>query len=319
MLLLALVAAAACAKKESKGSDAPPAAVAAPVRVVSVTRASLTEIVAGPGRTAALVQQKVRAPFAGTLTELQVMDGDSVQRGQVLGTIVSRESEAALSGARAMMREARTAAEKQDAERALALAEKNRVYAPLPSSTDGRVLAHSASRGDRVSEDQEILTIEDTSSIVFLADIAQGELPRIRPGQNASLEIGGGSHPVPGVVHGVLPNANPADFTAPVRIDLRPGSNRFALGLFGTVRIIVGRRENALVVPDAAILRDDVSGVSRICLAVHGTAHWIDIVPGVRDSGRTEIVSPSLADGQAVIVSGLVGLPEGKSISAQLK
>jgi RND family efflux transporter MFP subunit len=282
-----------------------------------VTRASLTEIVTGPGRTAALVQQKVRAPFAGTLTELHVIDGDPVQRGQVLGTIVSRESEAALSGARAMVREARSGAEKQDAERALTLAEKNLVHAPLRASADGTVLSHSASQGDRVSEDQEILTIEDASSIVFLADIPQGELPRIRPGQNASLEIGGGSHPVPGVVHGVLPNANPADFTAPVRIDLRPGSNRLALGLFGTARIIVGRRENVLVLPDSALLRDDVTGVARVAAVREGRAHWLVVTTGLRESGRIEITSGNLSETDRVVVSGQVGLPEGAPVSPQ--
>jgi multidrug efflux pump subunit AcrA (membrane-fusion protein) len=61
---------------------------------------TLSEVVTGPGHTAALSQQKVRAPFAGTLVELRVTDGDTVRRGQVLGTIVSRESEAALAGAR---------------------------------------------------------------------------------------------------------------------------------------------------------------------------------------------------------------------------
>lgn len=315
-MLLALTAVAACAQKESKGSEAPLAPVAAPVRVAAVTRATLTEIVAGSGRTAALIQQRVRAPFAGTLTELHVADGDAVRRGQVVGTIVSRDSEAALSGAREMVREAQSASEREDSRRALALADKNLVQASLRASTDGTVLSHSASQGDRVSEDQEILMIEDTSSIVFLADITQGQLPRIRPGENASLEIGG-RPPVPGLVHGVLPNANPADFTAPVRIDLRPGSSRLALGLFGTARITVGRRENVLVVPDSALLRDDVTGATRAAAVRDGRAHWLVVTTGLTDNGRVEITSGTLSEGDRVVVSGQVGLPEGTPVSPQ--
>jgi hypothetical protein len=35
----------------------------------------------------------------------------------------------------------------------------------------------------------------------------------------------------------------------------------------------------------------------------------------VSQEGKTEIVSPPIEPGQAVIVSGVVGLPEGKPVS----
>ena len=63
-----------------------------PVRVQPVTRAPLSRIVSAPGQTNALTQEKVRAPFAGTLLELTVTDGDSVRKGQTVGAIVSRDT-----------------------------------------------------------------------------------------------------------------------------------------------------------------------------------------------------------------------------------
>lgn len=322
VLLLSLACRGGGEPKEKEASaqsspDTPSAPT--PVRVAAVARANLPLTVSAPGRTAALAQQKLRAPFAGTLTELKVADGDPISRGQSLGTIVARESEAALSGAREMLRQAATPAEKSDAERALALAEKSLVRRVLVASWDGAVIAHTASAGDRVTEDQEILTISDAASLVFLADVPQSDLPRIGPGQKATVDLGGGRPPIAGAVHAVLPGANPTDFTGQVRVDLSGAAGRGPIGLFGTVRILVGERAGAAVVPDAAVLRDDVSGVARVCLAANGKAHWIDVVPGVKDSGRTEIVSPPLPDGQAVIVSGLVGLPEGKNVSVESK
>jgi HlyD family secretion protein len=296
--------------------DATPSAPT-PVRVAAVVRANLPLTISAPGRTAALVQQKVRAPFAGTLTDLKVADGDIVSHGQILGTIVARESEAALSGSREMLRDASTPAERQDAQRALALAEKNLVRKPLVAAWDGAVLSHAASAGDRVSEDQEILTISDASSIVFLADVGQGDLPRIRPGQRVKVEVAGGTQPLSGVVHAVLPGANPADFTGPVRVNLQRSAGRLPIGLFGTARILVGERVEVGVVPDAALLRDDVTGVSRICIVQNSRAHWITVSAGAKDSGRTEIASPPLPEGASVIVSGLVGLPEGKLVAIE--
>ena len=317
---LAAAGAAACRKAESK-SEEPAKAEAvpdapSPVRVAPISRRTLTEVVSGPGHTAALTQQKVRAPFAGTLLELRVADGDVVHRGQPVGTVVSRESDAALSGAREMLREARSPAERADAERAVSLAERNLVRRSLVASADGPVLSHAAASGDRVTEDQEVLTIEDASSIVFVADVPQGDLSRVRPGQRASVDLGGGRTESAGTVHGILPSANPADFTGAVRIDF-PGAGKLPLGLFGSARIAVGERRDALVVPDAAVLRDDVSGTSRIALVAGNKLHWIPVTPGLRQDGFTEISGAGLpAEGQ-VVVSGMIGLPEGKSVAVQ--
>jgi len=310
----------ACARKSDDPEKAAPAASSTPppgvpVQVGTVTRASLADTVAGPGHTAALIQQKVRPPFAGTLSELLVGDGDRVHRGQLLATIVSRDSESALTGAREMARDAKTDAEKQAADRALALAQRGLVKARIESPADGVVLSHAAAGGDRVAEDQELLTIADMNSLVFLADVAQSDLSRIRPGQPVRLEIAGRESHWTGVVHDVLPAANPADFTAPVRIDLKGLSEVPPLGLFGTASITVAERRNVPTVPDAALVRDDISGKSRIALVQEGKAHWIEITPGLRGSGRTEIQASPLSDGQSVIVLGQVGLQEGAAVA----
>jgi RND family efflux transporter MFP subunit len=216
-----------------------------------------------------------------------------------------------------MAREAQTPAQRADADRAIALAERNVVRKPLLATADGPILSHAAASGDKLSEDQEVLTIADASSIVFLADIPQNDLPRIRPGQPAVVEIGGGRGPLAGRVHSILPGANPADFTGSVRIDLPRPAEHLALGLFGTARVTVGARSGALVVPDAAVLRDDVSGVSRVVVVANRRAHWVPVTVGLRQDGRTQITGDGIAPGALVAVSGMVGLPEGKAVAVR--
>jgi RND family efflux transporter MFP subunit len=300
---------------EGKEKPAPAEAVAVPVRVAPVAKAALSRIVSAPGQTNVLAQQKVRAPFAGTLVELTVTDGDAVRRGQTVGAIVARETAAALDGAREMQRTARTPEEKADADRAVAIAERNVIRAPIRAEADGVVMAHAAAAGDRVSEDQELLTIAERDSLVFVANVAQSDLVSVRRGEPVSVELAGRARPVDGVVHDVLPSANPGDFTAPVRVDLRDALAGVGIGLFGTARITVESHE-AITVPDSAILRDDVSGVSRVAVVKDGRAHWVDVVTGLRGAGATEIVSPPLSPSDSVVVSGLVGLPEGARVTA---
>jgi membrane fusion protein, multidrug efflux system len=317
-LLAAATLAFACRRTDPESPPAsatPAAALAVPVVVGRVARTTLSDIVSAPGKTAALSQEKVRAPFAGSLTEFKVADGDRVRRGDRLATIVSRDSESALAGAREMAREAKTDSEKADAARALELAERGLVRAHIDAPADGVVLTHAAVGGDRVSEDQEILTIADASSVVFLADVPQSDLGRIRPGQSAQIEIAGRATPWTARVHDTLPTANAADFTAAVRLDPLGLSEVPPVGLFGTARIIVGEHRDALAVPEAALVRDDLTGKTRIALVDGGHARWIEVTTGLHGRSETEVLSPKLQPGQPVVVSGQVGLPEAAAVA----
>jgi HlyD family secretion protein len=312
---LTLLAFAACHSGGSSVKDAapsPPAgAPGTPVQVTEVERISLAQTVSAPGKTIALVQQMVRAPFAGTLTELSVVVGDRVQRGEQVGAVVSRDSEAAVSGAEEMLREAKTSTARADAERALALARQNRIVAPLRSWVAGIVINRTAAAGDRVAEDQELVTVASLDSLVFVADLAQSDLALVHAGQAASVQLTGDGKPLRGVVHGLLADANAANSTAPIRIDLTTPPASLAVGMFGFATITVVNHAGVPAVPKSAVLTDDVSGVKRLAEVVDGKAHWIEVQTGLSDERMIEITSPALAAGTRVILDGQVGLPEG--------
>jgi RND family efflux transporter MFP subunit len=320
--LAALLLIAGCGgKKEAadatreKETDPAQAGPATPVKAAPVARETLAEIVSAPGKVTAMAQAKVRAPFPGTLSELRVTDGDPVAAGQVVGSIVARDSEAALTGAREMQRQASSDAERRDAERAVMLAEKNLVRAPLRVAADGVVVSHAASAGDRVSEDEEIIAVAEARSLVVIADVPQPQLPKIRPGEAVVIEAGG-RPPLAGTVHDVMPGGTGSDLTVPVRIDFGAPPRALPVGLFATARIRVAEHADALTVPDAAVLRDDVTGSARVALVgADGKAHWIAVTPGLSQGGKTEIAAPLLAPGTRVITAGQVGLPEGTPVA----
>lgn len=290
-----------------------------PVHMATVQRGNVALTVSGPGRTDALDLQKIHAPFTGTLTSLRIVVGDHVGGGQVIGSIVAQPSEAAVSGAQAMVSSATTPTQRSDAARALELARQNLVEMPLRTSRAGTVISRGASQGDLVSAGDSIASIAATGSITFVARIAQGDLTHVRPGQHATITLAGQANPINGLVHGLLP-ADTSGVTVPVRIDLQgaPRSAGAAIqtGLFGTAQIIVGEHMGVSIVPVAAVLRDDITGVSQVALVAAGNkAHWVTVTTGATEGAMIEIVSPALAPGQRVIVSGQVGLPEGSGVS----
>jgi len=290
---------------------------ATPVQVDTVAVRDMEESVGAPGETRALRETRVRAPFTGRLTTLSVMDGDPVRAGDTVGAVVSRNSEAALEGARAMLADARTAPDSADAERALELARGGLVRRALRAPATGVVLSHAASAGDLVDQGETLVTIADHSSIVFVAQLAQSDVPKVRPGQAARVQLTAAAEPLPGRVHDILPAASSGTLSVPVRIDFAGGRAPVATGLFGQASIVVAVRRQVTVVPAAAVLRDDVYGTTKVATVSGGRAIWVQVRTGLQRGDTVQIESPHLAVGSRVIVSGQVGLPDSTRVRIQ--
>jgi len=311
---------AGCSRETSDdhAAPSPPEPTATPVKAATVVRTSLSRLVSAPGHTRALVEQKVRAPFTGTLTSLTVVEGDRVRRGENIGSIVARQSEAALAGAREMLASAGTPQEKADARRAVALAEKNLIKTPLTSEVSGIVVSLSSAPGDRVAEDQDLVSVADGRSLIFAADVSQSDLAQIHPGEKAMIELSGQNHPISGKVHGLLTGSATDNLTAVVRVDFLELPRGATVGLFGTVHITSTEHKNTIAVPTAALLRDDVSGVTRVATIGPGSKlHWIEVETGLNDGDLVEILRPELAVGTRVVTKGQVGLPEGTPLAVE--
>ncbi|MFN2571835.1 MAG: efflux RND transporter periplasmic adaptor subunit [Gemmatimonadales bacterium] len=303
---------------QSGQTDTSAGSGATPVTVAAIRLATLQITISAPGHTEVLRPLHVRAPFTGSVAALHVADGDRVTAGQHLGTLVSRNSAAALAGARAMLASAHTEAERRDAQRALDIATQSLVHSPLRASEAGVVVSHTANAGDLVNEGDDILILAPNGAVAFIAQAVQSDLPQIRSGQPVMVDLAARSAPLRGTVHGVLPAASAENLNAPVRIDLLPISGPIGIGLFGTARISIGQRRDVPVVPEAAILRDDIYGTIRIAVVgAEGRAHWVSVTTGARDGGLVEILTPPLSPGTMVIANGQVGLPDSALVRAQ--
>ncbi|MEJ2186041.1 MAG: efflux RND transporter periplasmic adaptor subunit [Gemmatimonadota bacterium] len=309
------------ASSSGAGSGGAPhsgAPTAVPVRADTVALENLDVVVTAPGRTEALRQDRVRAPFPARLVSLRVTDGDRVTAGEVVAEVESKNSEAALRGAREMLASARTAQDSADAHRAVALARLGLVRQALRAPAAGVVLSHAAEAGDYVNEGEVLVTIAEAGAVFFDAQVSQSEVAKVRPGQHATIDMPAAGGPVKAVVHGVLPSASSENLSAPVRLDFQSGHPGLSVGLFGTAHIVVAQRTDAAVVPASSVLRDDVTGVSRIAeVRPDGTAHWVVVQTGVQQGDRVEILSPELAPGTRVITDGQVGLPEGVPVQVE--
>ncbi|MBN2198410.1 MAG: efflux RND transporter periplasmic adaptor subunit [Candidatus Aminicenantes bacterium] len=154
-----------------------------------------------------------------------------------------------------------------------------------------------------------VLTLVDFSRVKITVEVSQDEVMRLRRGQKALVRVP--SFPgrdFPAVVSVVNLAANPMTKKFGVEVvtdnpdrDLRPGT-------FGEVVFEVAMHEQAVVVPQNAILDN-----SYVFLAREGKAVKTAVTLGLQNRVWVEIVE-GVSDGDVVVVEGNYGLEDGMPI-----
>ena len=154
-----------------------------------------------------------------------------------------------------------------------------------------------------------VLTLMNYATIKLAVAVSSEDIGRIRKGQEAVLRTG--SFPgrdFRGVVRVVNLAADPQNkkFEVEVHVDnpealLRPGT-------FGDLVFEVQSHENALVVPQTAVLEN-----TYVFVADGGKAVRKNVTLGLQNTTMVEILG-GLSDGESVIVEGNYGLEEGSPI-----
>jgi RND family efflux transporter MFP subunit len=157
-----------------------------------------------------------------------------------------------------------------------------------------------------------VLTLVDYSRIKITVEVSQSDVVRIRKGQPAVVRISGAeTKDIPGTVAVVNSTADPLarKFRVEVLADnpdlvLRPGT-------FGSVLFEVQSRDNALVVPQKAILDN-----THVFVVENGRAARRDVTLGLRNTLVVEVVA-GLKEGERVIVEGNYGLIAGTPVEVK--
>ena len=316
-LLAMVVAATGCARGGGPaGSESGPAAMVS-VRVSQVEERTIPSEVAAAGQWRAANQVAVTAPFAAVVESLRPHAGDQVRQGETLGSLVTRESRAAVRGAELMIQQAADAAAREEARRALELARHDLVRVPLVAGATGLVIRRTVEPGAEVTEGSELLAIVPERDLVFEAHVTLTEATRVTAGQRARIAMEGGA-PVQARVLRRLPGTSTADQTA--LFWLAPGARApvGALDRFGTAVIETGPPHRTLAVPDSALVEDDLTGEIRVArVDAGGVAIWTRVRLGAAAGGWHELLEPALKPGAAVVISGQRGLPDSTHVKIQ--
>jgi membrane fusion protein, multidrug efflux system len=320
-LILAVVA--GCRKTqsddESEGTSNVKPVVA--VKIAKITSGDAVLSITAFGKTDALRKEKVYAPIAGRITVLNVFEGARVKSGEILAVIRTKESQAAILGAEAMVRSARNAQQKAEAENALALAQSSDKSVNVTAKFKGFVSTRSVSEGELVIENAELMTVLDLSTLDFQADVPLRDVSDVHAGQRSTIRF----QSIPDKIFvGEVDAINPqTDFQSQtVRVRLRFISNDESVkstlrtDMIGTAQIVTGHRQGAMFVPKAALLRNDEENTySVVTVTKDSLAKSIPVTIGALNDSSAEIMSADLRPGMPVITVGNYALQDSTKVS----
>ncbi len=191
-----------------------------------------------------------------------------------------------------------------------------RSYTRIVSPFDGVITRRFVDTGhltDPAGSRDPLLTIARTDTVRVSIGVPEIDAPLITVGDRAEIRVQAlGGRSFEGTVSRASWALDRATRTLRAEIDLENRDGVLQSGLYVYVNIIADERENALTLPESAVLQDRQGGATCIVL-VDGVVHRREVELGLSDGERVEIVS-GLADGEPVVTSDPSAFEDGQAV-----
>ena len=305
----------------AKGAPAPPTVV----EVVQVKPTTVQEDLQAVGSLQSNESVILRPEVPGRISAIGFKDGQVVRKGQLLIALDNALNEAEVAQMKAeydlavanfkrsedlatrkfisSSAQETAASNAQVAEAKLKLAQarlsKMRIVAPF----DGVVGIRGVSLGDYVKDGADLVNVEDVRILKVDFRLPERNLTQIRVGQG--IEVVADALPgerFAGQIDAINPRVDANGRSLEIRGKLENTAGKLRPGMFVRVRVIVGERANALLVPEEAIV--PAGADFYVYKVVEGQARRVPVKIGVRRDARVEIVE-GLAVGDQVVTAGM--------------
>jgi RND family efflux transporter MFP subunit len=348
IIIVAASALALVAKSNEGGKDKKPEVTLefTPAEVVTPQLARMPERIEFSGALMAPGSAVVRAKAAGTLLSLAVGEGSRVKAGQLLGRIDlsdlrarAAEREAGVDSARARVAEAERAyrssvdlanqkfisANALESSRATldaARAQLRSAQAQLDTSTlgirdaaltapiSGVVGRRMVVPGEKVSAEQELLTVVDLSELELAGVVGTHQVSALKPGQKLEVRVEGATAAVEGRIDRIAPTAEAGTRGIRVVVALANPDEVFRAGQYASALVALNDPVQRLTVPASSI--GQASGQDYVWTVEGGVLVRRIVITGRRDvvAGRVEVTQGLNADMQ-VLAARFDTLKEG--------
>ncbi|MCV2369015.1 efflux RND transporter periplasmic adaptor subunit [Roseateles oligotrophus] len=321
-----------------------------PSEVIKPSLASMPEQIQFSGPLVAPGMAIVRAKSTGTLLSLSVGEGSRVKAGQALGQLDLEElryrvaeRSASVESARAQLDQAerqfkanqglaeqkfiattaldtsRASLETARAQVATAKAQLDTMQvtlrqAALVAPISGVVSKRHALPGEKLSPEQQILSIVDLSRLELAGLVGTHEVSRLKPGMPVQIRVEGSDKPVEARISRIAPAAEPGTRSIGVTLELANPKEEFRAGQYAVAKVELPDEVQRLTVPQAAVTSN--AGQDGVWLIENGALLRRIVTTGRSDAreGRVEVLQ-GLTPNAQVLAARFDNLREGAKAS----
>ncbi len=192
-------------------------------------------------------------------------------------------------------------------EAALSRAERNLRRTRLEAPFDGRVNRVLVEVGDSLQSNTLALELIDTEALELRLEVSGDVTSALHLGQAVTVSVDG--RPVAGELIALQYDPDPQTHTHPIRIRV-PGEGLLP-GELGQVALPLRLRRKALVVPAAALLREE--GAQYLFVVAEGRLERRPVVAGLRIDDR-QAIRKGVAAGETVVARDVEVLNDGLEV-----
>jgi multidrug efflux pump subunit AcrA (membrane-fusion protein) len=263
-----------------------------PVTITNPIKGNMNEIAIVNAVSAFQLKTNVKSSANGYLQEVSVNLGKYVNKGDVLFVIKTKEAQSLGNTL-------------QQLDSSLHF---NGVIT-IKSPGTGFISQLNYRAGDYVQDGEQIATITDTKSFVFLLDLPYELTPYLNNNQSLQLHLPDGSI-LNGQVSNALPTVDPVSQTQNFVIRVN-ATKPIPENLIAKVYLVKKAISNTISVLKSAVLSDEVQSEFWIMQLIDSTtAVKVPIKKGIENDTHIEIISPALKLTDKILLTGNYGLPD---------
>lgn len=276
----------------------------------------------------------LRPEVPGRVASIGFRDGQVIRKGQLLVALDATLNEAEVAQARAeydlalsnfkrsedlasrqfisSSAKETAASNLQVAEARLKLAQARLSKMKIVAPFDGVAGMRTVSPGDYVKDGADLVNLEDVRTLKVDFRLPERNLSQVRVGQ--TVEVVADALPRErwqGVVEAINPRVDANGRSLELRARLPNTGGLLRPGMFVRVRVVIGERATALLVPEESIVPQGEE--FHLYKIVDGKARRIPVQIGVRRNALVEVIG-DVAPGDQVVTAGIRIFADGQAV-----
>jgi len=185
-------------------------------------------------------------------------------------------------------------------------------WTKIRSLAEGYVTERLIEVGDKVNPNQQVYTIEDFSPLLTRVYVPSADSIKLKPGMNAEIttDILKGTA-FQGNVKLINPRIDAQSGTVKVTVEVYDETRQLIPGMFVEVRIVIGQKENILVIPRKAVLYKQNKTFVFVLNQMQVSQREVTL--GLSEEDHVELTS-GLQEEEVIVVVGIESLKDGQRV-----